>query len=245
MRPTVIVQARTTSTRLPGKVLADLAGKPMFERQLERLARCTLAHEVVVATTVNATDDPLVALADRLGLRWFRGSESDVLGRYVGAAREARADMVVRVTSDCPLIDPVEVDRVIAEMTARRETADYAANVLEPHLPLGLACEALWRDVLDRMDRLGTQAPAREHVTWLCRTGRPELFVSHSVRGAVDAPDLRWTVDTPEDLEVARRLYEELGLADAPATTSAEIVAYCRAHPEIPAINAHVEQKTV
>src|ERR1044071_6002826 len=126
MRRVVVVQARMTSTRLPGKVLMDLDGRPLLERQLARLGRCARVDEIVVATTVNDTDDPLVALADRLGLRWHRGSEADVLGRYVGAAREADADMVVRVTSDCPLIDAGETDAVIGALEERRGSCDYA-----------------------------------------------------------------------------------------------------------------------
>src|SRR4051794_24777177 len=132
MRRVVIVQARMTSTRLPGKVLMDLAGKPLLERELERLARCERADEVVLAVTTNADDDPLTALADRIGLRWHRGSEHDVLDRYLGAARATDADVIVRVTSDCPLLDPAEVDAVIAALSAE---VDYAANVLERDLP--------------------------------------------------------------------------------------------------------------
>src|SRR3954471_23438003 len=124
MRRVVIVQARMTSTRLPGKVLMDLAGKPLLERELERLARCQHADEIALAITTNAADDPLAELADRLGMRWHRGSEHDVLDRYLGAPREAGADAIVRVTSDCPLIDPEEVDAVIAALTAE---VDYAA----------------------------------------------------------------------------------------------------------------------
>ena len=210
MRRVVVVQARMTSTRLPGKVLMDLAGAPLLERELERLRRCRLADEIVLAMTTNADDDPLVALADRLGLRWYRGSEHDVLSRYVGAAREARADVVVRVTSDCPLIDPDEVDAVIEALDP---ATDYAANVLERRLPRGLDTEALWRDTLERIARMATSTPAREHVTWFCHTERPELFVIRSVPRPYDAADLRWTVDTPEDLELVRRLYAELDLA--------------------------------
>src|SRR3954454_20051817 len=166
MRRVVIVQARMTSTRLPGKVLMDLEGKPLLERELERLARCQRAEEIVLGVTTNPDDDPLLGLAERLGLRWYRGSEHDVLARYAGAAREAEADLVVRVTSDCPLIDPDETDAVIAALQERRAAVDYASNRLEPHLPRGLDIEALWRDVLDRMDRMASSRPAREHVTW-------------------------------------------------------------------------------
>lgn len=242
MRRVIVVQARMTSTRLPGKVLMDLEGRPLLERELERLGRCTRVEEVVLAVTTNAADDPLVALADRLGLRWYRGSEDDVLSRYAGAASEAGADLVARVTSDCPLIDPEETDAVIAALEERREEVDYASNRLEPHLPRGLDVEVLWRDVLDRMDRMATSRPAREHVTWFCYAERPELFSLHSVRRPFDAHDLRWTVDTAADLALVRRLFADLGLAER-AVPLAEVIAHVRAHPEIAALNAHIEQK--
>jgi spore coat polysaccharide biosynthesis protein SpsF len=240
VRRTIIVQARMTSTRLPGKVLADLGGRPLFEQQLERLKRCRHADELVVATTTNDDDDALVALAERAGVRWFRGSEHDVLARYAGAAREADADLVVRVTSDCPLIDPVETDAVIAALEARRDAADYASNFLERHLPRGLETEALWRDVLDRTERLGTSRPAREHVTYFIHAERPDLFALHPVIRPGGGADLRWTVDTPEDLDAVRRIYAALGPEPRPLP---ELVAWVREHPEVTAINAHVEQK--
>jgi spore coat polysaccharide biosynthesis protein SpsF len=242
MRRVVIVQARMTSTRLPGKVLLDLLGRPMLERQLERLAACECADEIVLAITTNAEDAPLVDLAQRLGVRWHRGSEHDVLSRYVGAARAADADLVVRVTSDCPLIDPLETDIVITELEARRESRDYASNRLEPHLPRGLDTEAVWRDALERMDRMATSKAAREHVTWFCYEERPELFALHSVKRPYDAHDLRWTVDTADDLAMVRRLYEELGLAEQRPPLG-ELISYVRDNPEVAQINAHVEQK--
>ncbi len=241
MATAVIVQARATSTRLPGKVLADLQGAPLLARVLERLALARSADVVCVATTANAADDPVAELAEAHGAAVFRGSEHDVLGRYAGAAREAAADVVVRVTADCPLIDPGEVDEVIAALTG---DCDYAANILERSLPRGLDAEALWRDALERMDRLGTSAAAREHVTWFCRSERPELFVLRSVRRPFDAADLRWTVDTEADLVLVRRLYAELGLAERPLGFP-EILAHVRAHPELEAINAHVEQQRI
>src|SRR5688572_8897689 len=128
MKRVIIVQARMTSTRLPGKVLMDLAGRPMLARQIRRLKDCRCADDIVVATTTNATDDPVVALADAEGVRWFRGSEDDVLSRYVGAAREANADMIVRITADCPLIDAELTDQVIEELQSLSTTYDYASN---------------------------------------------------------------------------------------------------------------------
>lgn len=241
MRRVVIVQARMTSTRLPGKVLMDVVGRPLLERQIERLRRCRRTDEIVLATTGNPTDDPLADLAARLDLRCHRGSEHDVLGRYAGAARAASADLVVRVTADCPLIDPDETDVVIAALE-QRPGCDYAANVLERDLPRGLDVEALWRDTLERLDRMATSAPAREHVTYFCHTERPDLFALHAVRRPFDAADLRWTVDTPEDLSVVRALYEQLGLAERPLPL-ADVIAHVRAHPELAVLNAGVAQK--
>jgi spore coat polysaccharide biosynthesis protein SpsF len=241
MRTVVVVQARMTSTRLPGKVLMDLAGRPLLARQVDRLRACPDVDDIVIATTTNATDDALVALAEAAGVRWFRGSEDDVLSRYAGAAREAGADVVVRVTSDCPLIDPDELSAVIVALTPEY---DYAANILERRLPRGLDAEALWRDTLERTARLATSTPAREHVTWFCHTERPDLFLLRSVVRPFDAADLRWTVDTPEDLALVRRIFDALGLAEAPRPFS-EILAHVRAHPELAAINAHVEQKRI
>ena len=230
-----------TSTRLPGKVLMDLAGRPLLEREIERLRDCRRAEEIVLAVTTNREDDPLVALADRLGVRWYRGSEHDVLARYASAARESEADLVARVTADCPLIDPQEVDAVIVALEQRRTSCDYAANVLERHLPRGLDVEALWRDALDRTARLATSRAAREHVTWFCHTERPDLFVLHSVRRPVDASDLRWTVDTADDLALVRRLYGDLELAER-RLPLADVVAHVRANPELATINAHIAQ---
>ena len=200
MRRVVIVQARMTSTRLPGKVLADVAGRPMLERQLQRLARCRNADEIH-ADHHQRRRRPAAALGERLGVGVHRGSEHDVLARYAGAAAEFRADVVVRVTSDCPLIDPEQTDAVI---DALGPEVDYASNVLERRLPRGLDTEALWRDTLERTARMATSVPAREHVTWHIHTEHPERFVLRSVRPALDAADLRWTVDTAADLALVR-----------------------------------------
>lgn len=212
MKRVVVLQARTTSTRLPGKVLMDLGGRPMLARQLERLARCRNVDEIVVATTVNATDDPVVDVARGAGVRWFRGSEADVLGRYAGAAREAGADVVIRSTADCPLIDPEVVDRVVQTLVEGRTELDYVSNVIHRTYPRGLDVEALWRDTLERVDRMATSKPAREHVTWFVYRERPDLFSIGSVTDAEDHADLSWTVDTAEDLERVRGIFSLLGL---------------------------------
>ena len=134
---------------------------------------------------------------------------------------------MVRVTSDCPLIDPSETDAVIAAL--EHERCDYASNILERTLPRGLDTEALWRDVLERVHRLAVSPPAREHVTWFVHSERPDLFLLHSVRRPYDAADLRWTVDTPQDLALVRRLYDELGIAERPVALQEMLDARPRA----------------
>jgi spore coat polysaccharide biosynthesis protein SpsF len=230
MKRVIIVQARMTSTRLPGKVLMDVAGRPMLSQQLRRLKICQRADEIVVATTTNTTDDRVVAVAEQEGIRWFRGSERDVLSRYVGAAREAKAEIVVRVTADCPLIDPWEVDRVIADLEAHSQLADYAANIIQRTFPQGLDAEAMFLDTLTRVDRLAQSEKCREHVTIFIYQEHPELFLIRSVMDSNNNSDLRWTVDLPEDLELVRKIYSDLDL-DARCLPFRDVLAYVRAHP--------------
>lgn len=237
MRTVAIVQARMTSTRLPGKVLMDLAGRPVLDRVLERLAAAPGVDEVVVATTVEVTDDPVVALTGRLGHRWFRGSEHDVLGRYAGAAREAGADVVVRVTADCPLLDPTVVGAVVTELLEYRSSCDYAGNAVVRSYPRGLDTEAMFRDVLDRVDRIATAPAQREHVTMAIYASFPELFRRRDVVAAQDDSDLRWTVDHAIDLEVVRAAYEALGLGQEPLPYL-DVVGWFRANPEVAERNA-------
>lgn len=165
-----------------------------------------------MATTTDPADDRVVRLADQEGARWFRGSETDVLARYVLAARDARADLVIRVTADCPLLDPDQTDAVVDAAARLSGSCDYASNVLVRTLPRGLDTEALFEDVLERVHRLATSREAREHVTWFIVRERPELFLTHAVTDDADNSDLRWTVDTPDDLKYIRTLYEILHL---------------------------------
>jgi len=242
MKRVVIVQARTTSTRLPGKVLMDLCGRPMLAQQIRRLKLCRRADEIVVATTTNGTDAPIVGQAAKEGVRWFRGSEEDVLSRYAGAAREAAADLVVRVTSDCPLIDPEETDRVIAALEDRAAAHDYAANFLRRTFPQGLDAEAFFGDVLERVRRMATSRAAREHVTFFIYRERPDLFSLHSVTDSEDHSDLRWTVDTADDLALVRRIYGEMGLGERVAPYR-EVLDHVLRRPELSVMNRHVVQK--
>jgi spore coat polysaccharide biosynthesis protein SpsF (cytidylyltransferase family) len=202
----------------------NVAGEPMILRQLERLERARFLDDIIVATTTNPADDDIVDVVRRAGAGVFRGGEHDVLRRYANAAREARADVVVRVTADCPLLDPGVVDRVI---DALGDNVDYATNVVPRTFPQGLDVEALHRDVLMRLDRVAASAESREHVTWFVYRERSDLFVIASVTDAVDNSDLRWTVDDADDLERVRRLYADLDLALNPISYT-DVVAYVR-----------------
>lgn len=239
MKRVIIVQARMGSTRLPGKVLQDLGGRPMLAQQIRRLKRFREADEVMVATTEGAGDDAIAALARDLGVACFRGSEDDVLARYVGAARQAQAEVIVRVTADCPLIDPEVGDRVIRELVDHASRCDYAANVLNRTYPQGLDVEAMFWDTLLRIHRIAASPAEREHVTVLPRM-RPDLFLCRSVADDQNNADLRWTVDEERDLELIRILYEALQIGER-AVPYREILAYVRAHPELARLNADIK----
>jgi spore coat polysaccharide biosynthesis protein SpsF len=237
MKRVMIVQARATSSRLPGKVLLDLGGRPMLVQQLVRLRQCRNVDEIVVATTTETNDEPVALLAREAGVQVYRGSTDDVLSRFVGAALEARAEVVVRVTADCPLIDPEVCDRAIAELVENLSECDYASNVIRRTFPRGLDVEAMFVDVLLRMDRLARSTPAREHVTIVPRSERPTLFLCRDVVDETNNSDLRWTVDTLEDLRMVRQMFEELSLGER-RVPYREILAHVRSRPELSAINA-------
>lgn len=231
-----IVQARMSSTRLPGKVLMPLAGEPMLARCIGRLRRAATLDDVVVATTTGPEDDPIVDLCRARGWPWFRGQRDDVLDRYRQAAVAAGADVVVRVTSDCPLIEPPVVDRVVRALG----DADLASNVIPAHTwPRGLDAEAVRMDALERAWREDADPATREHVTLYIKR-HPERFNLMAVNHDEDLSEMRWTVDTPEDYAFASRVYAHFG---HDAFSFDEVVALLRAHPEIAALNGHVTQK--
>jgi len=236
-----IVQARMGSTRLPGKVLRPLAGDSLIGHIARRLGKSRRIDRVVVATTVDRRDDAIEREASRHGLFCFRGSEEDVLGRYAGAARRSGAEVIVRVTADCPLIDATVVDRILESRDL--SSCDYASNTIRRTYPRGLDAEALTRSALERLDEMAQPGPAREHVTWLVHQRRGE-FSRLSVEDLTDNSDLRWTVDTEEDWRLVDRIYRDLDLArrDVPYH---DVLAHARAHPEIGKLNAHVEQKAI
>lgn len=242
MKCVAIIQARLGSTRLPGKVLLPLAGRPMIERVVERARRVPGLDEVVVATTDLPADDPLFDCLATLGVATFRGSEADVLDRYYQTATNAQADVVVRITADCPLLSPEISGRVLAELLAHRDTCDYASNAQVRTFPRGLDTEAFTFDSLARAHAEAHTPAEREHVTpYLYRSGK---FRLRDVTDAVDRSDLRWTVDTPGDFELVRRIHEALGPVN-PAFDYEDVLELLRQHPDWSDLNRDVRQKAL
>jgi spore coat polysaccharide biosynthesis protein SpsF len=229
--PLAILQARMSSTRLPGKVLADLAGAPMILRQIERLRRSTLLQRIIVATSVQATDDPLADVLDAAGVPVFRGSLDDVLGRFMGAIQAfGPTRTVVRLTADCPLADPVLIDQTLA--LHLRSGADYTSNTpARRSYPKGLDVE-VFEAVALKVAAAETSDPYdHEHVTpFLYR--HPERFRIAGLEQAADEGDVRWTVDRPDDLAFVRAVYAGLHAAN-PAFTSDDVRAFVRGRPDL------------
>jgi spore coat polysaccharide biosynthesis protein SpsF len=234
------IQARMTSTRLPGKVLMPVLGKPLLELMIERLRRARHVDEIVIATTEDASSDPIEELADRLGVGCFRGSEDDVLARVLGAAHAFDADLIVETTGDCPLIDPAVVDRVIDGF--RAGGVDYCSNILTRSYPRGLDVQVFPTSVLEEVDRRTDDPADREHVS-LYIYEKPGRFRLRNVEsGHPESAELRLTVDTPEDYELIRAIFEALYESD-PAFGLEEMLALLEARPELREINRDIEQK--
>lgn len=242
MKVVVVIQARLSSSRLPAKVLLDLGGVTALERCVRRARRFAGVSEVVLATTDRPADDVLVSVARRIDVPIFRGSENDVLSRYALAAREMSADVVVRCTSDCPLLQPEQSSRVIAEFVAN-EGLDYASNVLSRRLPRGLDTEVFTRAALDRADREATAVDEREHVTLHLHRNRDRFRCLSVVdESGVDHSRLRWTLDTLDDYRLLHAVFERLG-TNADTATLHDVLAVFEREPELADINAHIAQK--
>lgn len=241
MRTVIIVQARLRSTRFPGKILKEVLGRPLFEYQLERLRRVRNADEIVVATTTNNGDQPIVDLCNRLSCSFFRGSENDVLSRYYHAAEKFKADCIVRVNSDCPLIDPDVVDKVVLRYKIDFPKHDYVANILEPSYPIGMHTEVFSFRVLEKAFENGKEGVEREHVTpFIYRN--PNLFSLHSVSFDEDLSHHRWTIDFPEDFELLNRILCRL-YPQNPMFNMFDVLELLDQNPEWLALNGYIKKQ--
>lgn len=244
MRIVGIVQGRMASSRLPGKILKKISGQPMLAQVVERARQATLIDEVGVATTTDPSDDAVERFCQKRGYPVYRGSLLDVLDRFYQAAKMMHADAVVRFTADCPLLDPSLVDETIRAFMQQK--ADFAANRLPPPFkrtyPIGLDTEVCSFAALERAWREATEKHDREHVLpYLYEVeGRFKVVVLNFER---DYGHYRWTVDTPEDLRLVRRIFRRM--AGQPGFTWLDVVALFDREPQLVQLNAGVQHKTM
>lgn len=241
-----IIQARMTSSRLPGKVLLPLPGTrslPVLEAVIDRVRKSALIDTVIIATTVNSTDDPLVERCDALGIPAFRGSEDHVLSRYAECALEHKLDHIVRVTSDCPCVDWEILDTLIS--LHLREKNDYTSNTLTRSFPHGVDAEVFTANTLSEAMAQATEKYEVEHVTPYIYKSHPERFQIGELIAdeSLYAPHIRITLDTREDYLLLRAVYDLLG--DHHTFSTADVVRLFSKHPWLGEINSHVQQKAL
>jgi len=258
-RVVAIIQGRMSSSRLPGKILADIAGQPMLTRVFTRTSRAQTLDRVILATTTDPSDVPVAEYCDFSGIPFTRGSLFDVLDRYYQSALQAKADVVVRVTADCPIIDPVLIDDVVT--TLLEGEYDFVCNRLPPPwhrtFPIGLDVEACAFKVLEKAWKEAKEPQHREHAMPYFYEGvelttvNRQLQTGISPRGfkvalrhhPIDFGDYRWTVDTPEDLEFMRQIYSRFDGRDE--FTWKEVLDLVHDEPKLMEINAGVQHKTL
>jgi spore coat polysaccharide biosynthesis protein SpsF len=240
MRIVAIVQARMGSTRLPGKVLSNIGGKTVLSRVVQRLRHSAQIEQLLVATTSKSADDAIVEECRRCSVAVFRGAEQDVLDRYYRAAQFARADVIVRITADCPLIDSEVADRTIQAFLDAKP--DYASNTLERTYPRGLDTEVISTDALACAWREAKEPYQRSHVTpYLYQN--PKVFRLLSVKGEGDYSSHRWTLDTPEDLEFIHLVYDRF--IDQDDFHWHHVLALIEGEPAMAKVNGDIAQKAL
>ena len=240
MNNVIIIQARMSSTRLPGKVLKTIAGKPLLWYVRKRCEQSSKANRIIIATTTEKEDDAIEEYCQTNTWDYSRGDLQNVLKRYYNAAKIARADAVIRVTGDCPLIDGKLIDEAITIFA--KSSMDYVSNTITRTYPRGFDIEVFSFDALETTYRRATQIEDQEHVTpfiWKNKTG---TFKIAQLTTQEDYSHYRITVDTPEDFEAVRVLIEDYHADDLGYN---DIIEILKSHPEISTINSHIEQKKV
>ena len=238
-----IIQARVGSSRLPRKILSKVTGKEILLHVIERVLRSSMIDEVIVATTTSPNDSFVADLIHNLNhekVSVFRGSEDDVLDRYYQAAKIKNSDVIVRITSDCPLIDWELLDRMVKKFA--EGNYDYVSNVLTKRTyPRGLDVEVFSFSILKKMWGTCREKREREHVTTYVREN-PSLFKTFNFEQETDLSNLRWTVDEEDDLKLIRLIYDALYLRNPDFKTS-DILNLIKERPELATMNIHIEQK--
>lgn len=243
MNVVCIMQTRTGSTRLPNKVLKKICGKTVLEHDIDRLKKATTIDKIVVATTTLEQDNIVVEIAQKSSVGYFKGSKDDVLSRYYYAAKENNADVVIRVTSDCPLIDPKIIDDMMLKFVElrKKENIDYLSNKIKMTYPRGLDVEIFTFEALERCFKEGLKPYEREHVTPYIYLN-PNKFNFENYENDKDYSELRWTLDTEEDLKLIETIYNNL-YGENKLFYFEDVLRFVLDNPEISKINEHVRQK--
>jgi len=237
-----IIQARMGSNRLPGKILEEIVGKPMLWHVVNRIGYTKIVNKVVVATTVNKIDDLVENLCKKNNIDFYRGSEFDVLDRYYNTAKIWNADVIVRITSDCPLIDPVVADRVISAYLGNKNNLDGSSNIIKRTFPQGLDVEVISFNTLERVWKEAKKDYQREHVTIYIYENISKFKILN-VENDKNLSYLRWTVDEKKDLEFVRQVYKSLNNKNI--FLMDDIVRLLEENPSIKEINRDVKQKKI
>jgi spore coat polysaccharide biosynthesis protein SpsF len=242
MTTIAIIQARTGSTRLPGKVMLDLSGKSMLVRGVERIQKSKLLDNIVIATTTKPADNKIVELCKKMDWDYYCGNEEDVLDRYYYAAKEFQAKNVVRITSDCPLIEPAIIDQIIEKFLKLGADVDYISNVFPVRTyPRGLDTEMMSFSCLERCWKEDLNPAYREHVTQYIQHN-PKAFKIREIHHLEDLSFMRWTVDTSEDLEFVRKIFSHFRETHFSWT---DILEFLQKNPSLMEINKHIQQKQI
>lgn len=237
-----IIQARQGSTRLPGKVLMEVLDKPLLGYQIERVKRSKIIDEIVIATTNLKKDNAIENFCKKQNINCFRGSEEDVLNRYLSAAQMFFADVIIRLTADCPLIDPKIIDLVVKNFIGANPPLDYLSNTIKRTYPRGMDVEVFSMECLRLADEQAIKPGDREHVTSYIYH-HPNLFKIGCIESEIDYSNFRWTVDTQEDFELVSRVISKL-YPKNPQFSLKEILEIFKQHPDWLKINAHIQQKS-
>jgi spore coat polysaccharide biosynthesis protein SpsF (cytidylyltransferase family) len=238
MKTLAILQARTSSSRLPGKVLRPILGEPMLFRQIERIRRARRIDRLIVATSIDRSDDVLASECAIRDIECTRGSLTDVLDRFVCGARAYGPDIVVRLTGDCPLADPELIDAILVRFEVG--DLDYLTNADPPTYPDGLDVEAMKFSGLLVAHHEAKLPSEREHVTSFLRA-HPERFRLGNLRSPHDLSAMRWTVDEPQDFEFVSAVYEGI-YPGKPNFTTADVMEFLDANPQLQLINSSIER---
>jgi len=239
-RTGIIIQARLGSTRLPNKILRKANNKPLLEILVNRLKKAEIPF--YIATTVNPGDEGIVEFANTHSIPFYRGSENNVLERYYHCAKQFDLDIIIRITSDCPLIDASLIKKGLDEYSRSANPRLYFSNTIERTYPRGFDFEIFSFNLLNDAFTNATEESDKEHVTPYLWKNKPGDVDVKQLKGATDESEFRITVDTPEDYLLVKKLVEDY---NAEGLSGADIISILRSNPELPLINRHIEQKKV